>query len=115
MQFNKRETATILAALRCFQANLTRFGLVHMEHFHEVTPLTPEEIDALCERINCDENKIIIVIESGNLQGVYSDTPLHYIEYNIDEDSNEPLLMYEGRADLVKQFHADWDKTLKEL
>jgi hypothetical protein len=51
MDFNKRETAVILAGLRLLQRVPVdeRDGI---EHFFEVEPLNDEEIDDLCERIN---------------------------------------------------------------
>lgn len=57
-----QEAATILAALRVLQTILaqrkpllyTPSGVAAMEHFEDVDPLTPEEIDDLCERINID-------------------------------------------------------------
>lgn len=57
-----RELATVLAALRVFQ--MVRRGVVppapghphtpiaQLDHFHDHPPLTDEEIDALCERLN---------------------------------------------------------------
>jgi hypothetical protein len=114
MKFNKRETATVLAALREFQTNLARINAAGMEHFNKVAPLTAGEIDALCERVNCERSKILIVIESGNLHGVYSDMPLDYDEYNIDEDAEDPVAIYEGQADPIKKFNKDWRKTLKK-
>lgn len=48
------EVATILAALRVFQRGLEADSEAHsdMEHFEDVRPLTADEIDELCERIN---------------------------------------------------------------
>lgn len=53
------EAATIFAALRVFQGisegertSFTAAGLREMEYFEDVEPLKPEEIDALCERLN---------------------------------------------------------------
>lgn len=46
--FTSRELATILHGLRCAQ-QYTEPGC---DHFADETPLTPEEIDSLCERIN---------------------------------------------------------------
>jgi hypothetical protein len=51
-----REVATILAALRYWQQDLAANDEVRIcqEHFDDKnTPLTVEEIDELCERINC--------------------------------------------------------------
>jgi len=51
--FSSRELATILAALRYWQQDL----ILNEDppigpHFNEVSALTPDEIDALCERLN---------------------------------------------------------------
>ena len=57
-QFNERELATVLAALRCWQRDLSENqddGPISAEHFDIlITPLTLEEIDDLCERLNCE-------------------------------------------------------------
>ncbi len=53
MEFTNRETATILAALRYWQKALETTGTPPItEHFETETPLTPAEIDDLCERSN---------------------------------------------------------------
>ncbi len=66
-----RETATILAALRYWQADLQEAtdsadydpdaGIIDNEHFREHKPLTPDEIDAVCERINCDGTSPLLI------------------------------------------------------
>ncbi len=56
MNSTKRETATILAALRFYQANFDDVEQMKEEmlfHFQSDQPLNHEEIDNLCERINC--------------------------------------------------------------
>jgi hypothetical protein len=56
MNLSKRETATMLEALRMFQKNhLQGKGLNlndYYEHFQDCKPLTLTQIDRLCERIN---------------------------------------------------------------
>jgi hypothetical protein len=47
-----RELATVLAALRLAQQD--RAGLESMPHFEDVEPLSNEEIDELCERLNTE-------------------------------------------------------------
>lgn len=47
-----QELATVLAALRVFQYNRDREDLNRMEHFHDETSLTDNQIDHLCERLN---------------------------------------------------------------
>jgi hypothetical protein len=49
--FAKRELATVLAALRSWQAGSHEPAELS-EHFDECEPLSPDEIDALCERLN---------------------------------------------------------------
>jgi hypothetical protein len=56
MKLTKRETATVLAALRNWQQDLQEGGLVPKEdfphHFESDEPLNTKEIDDLCRRIN---------------------------------------------------------------
>lgn len=77
-QLNARELATVLAALRYWQ----REGWGSSGHEHEIasdmdtlTPLEAHEIDALCERLNCEpeEPKIVIELDGGLVQTVTMD------------------------------------------
>jgi hypothetical protein len=52
--FSERELATVLAALRYWQHDLAENDGPISEHFTEHSPLMVEEIDDLCERLNCD-------------------------------------------------------------
>lgn len=57
MKISNRELATVLAALRLWQAGLPldfEGDAGRTGHFEEHAPLTPDEIDKLCERINCE-------------------------------------------------------------
>jgi len=62
MNLNKRETATVLAALRYFQTQSTKSNLRGSLHFvnEKVDPLTNEQIDRLCERINTDHKSRVL-------------------------------------------------------
>lgn len=53
MKLTDRELATVLAALRYWQQDLAENpdGPIS-EHFESHSPLTSDEIDALCERLN---------------------------------------------------------------
>lgn len=51
VKLSKRELATVLAALRTFQKEEEAYRNA-MPHFEDVKPITNEEIDTLCERIN---------------------------------------------------------------
>ncbi len=60
MTLTDRETATVLAALRLWQEQLIQDGTASLspDHFGEGgTPLTVEEIDVLCERLNLGEGE----------------------------------------------------------
>jgi len=62
IKLNKRETATVLAALRYFQRqprNVVRGSLIQL-HFDDVEPLSDEQIDSLCERINTDHEPKVL-------------------------------------------------------
>ena len=50
----KKELATVLAALRYWQQDLDANDSppIDGEHFTEFKPLSSEEIDELCERLN---------------------------------------------------------------
>lgn len=52
-----RELATVLAALRYWQHLLLireHTGPISADHFDdEITPLSADEVDDLCERLNC--------------------------------------------------------------
>ena len=54
---SRRELATLLAALRYWQQDLAKHedgGPIIADHFDsQTTPLSVEEIDDLCERLNC--------------------------------------------------------------
>lgn len=52
-----KELSTVLAALRLFQNNVEAGETLPKDfnHFDEVAPLTTEEIDDLCERLNTEE------------------------------------------------------------
>jgi hypothetical protein len=57
VSLTKRELATVLAALRYWQQDLAEnnAGPISPDHFDStITPLTVEEIDALCVHFNLD-------------------------------------------------------------
>lgn len=56
MKLTSKETATVLAALRALQEDWKNVPSITRNRiqFREQDPLTLEEIDSLCERINCE-------------------------------------------------------------
>jgi hypothetical protein len=57
VDLDKHELATVLAALRYWQRYIETYNDVPVtEHFEDgAEPLTVEDIDTLCEQINCAE------------------------------------------------------------
>jgi hypothetical protein len=54
---NERTIATILAALRLFQSTPSELiDSTFSDYFEDYSPLSSEEIDELCEELNCDTN-----------------------------------------------------------
>jgi hypothetical protein len=79
MNLDKRETATVLAALRYFQAEGTT-TIINMPQFNEGTdPLTGRQIDRLCERINTDHEQKIPIPKREH----------EYEAYNIHYDTDD--------------------------
>ena len=98
MKLTKRELATILAALRKFQERPSN----GMEHFENCKPLKRNEIDRLCERLNCPEIrngkkeiegrllKIVVHIEEGIVQGIHANVPKANVSvYDTDPEFSE--------------------------
>ena len=57
MRLTNRELATVLAALRHWQATTTPESRRELPHFYDVVPLSDAKIDELCDRLNevtCD-------------------------------------------------------------
>ena len=52
MKLSDRELVTILAALRTWQGNVPVEDIVDPDYFESTAPLSQDEIDTLCERLN---------------------------------------------------------------
>jgi hypothetical protein len=66
IQLTDRELATVLAALRYWQQDLAENddGPIS-DHFIDHTPLTVEEIDDLCERLNVSP---VVLLTEGSIE-----------------------------------------------
>ena len=63
MKLSTRELTTVLAALRYMQGDMEEKGeetvTSDLSHIDNVEPLSLEEIDDLCERLNCSDASVI--------------------------------------------------------
>jgi hypothetical protein len=113
--FNERETATVLAALRYWQQDWVQeihdaavekrkpvADVGGSQFFASVEPLSPAEIDALCERINCPaqamaDQLFLFVTQEGDVECVSDSIRLPVVE--IHEVSEDLLCDDEGVED----------------
>lgn len=91
MIINERELATVLAALRSWQERGDPGGF-YSEYFEEYEPLSEDEIDDLCERLNCSD----LIDEA--------------LEYEAEAFDNDEEV---NGADLVDWF-AGWRRRVKD-
>lgn len=87
---NPRELATVLAALRSWQRDLGE-DLIGGGHFTEHPPLSPNEIDDLCERLNCKaaNPSIVLCVADGAVQAAYApqaDLLVSVIDWDADPE-----------------------------
>ena len=103
MQLNEAETATVLAALRYWQER-TRNQHQNGWHFENVKPLTPEQIDTLCERINTDEPPLVIVCGGVVQHSVGATEVIDYDKLN-DGDGDDHWAILSERAKVYVREH----------
>lgn len=86
---NKRELNTVLAALRCWQQHPMRgdCGLDEIATDGGVKALDGDEIDDLCEQLNCAPHCITVTVEDGAIQGI-EDIPPGVIVRVMDFDTD---------------------------
>lgn len=64
MKPTTRELATMLAALRFWQANSAadaEIEEIFAEHFYRTTPLNADEVNNLCEKLNCSPAGYVVL------------------------------------------------------
>jgi hypothetical protein len=132
---NHRECATVLAALRNWQLTLTNLGLSDrsgkdmakalakdlpsLDHFEDGTkPLTVEQIDALCERINLGPRARIVSVNLDSSKPVSTDSAvldqiddLLVNEFGEDE---RPEIMPDACYELLRHIADDLLDTRKQ-
>lgn len=90
-ELNERELATVLAALRCWQKELTRTGIPEDadDILGERDPLTLDEIDDLCDRLNFSEGECPKCGYSGPLLHAPDSTACQKLSLQKKEQSHE--------------------------
>jgi hypothetical protein len=86
-----RELGTIFAALRGHQQRVCAPDLLDVAtNGGKHSPMTPQEIDMLCQRLFCDTSilataRIVVALDGGLVQGVVSDRPiqLFVVDYDV--------------------------------
>ena len=94
MKLTPKETATVLAALRFFQARieaispLSSFRDIATDNGKYKKPLTIKEIDALCVRLNCAPRapRVLVICDGGLVQCVLTDHETDYavLDYDVE-------------------------------
>ncbi|CAM4193970.1 hypothetical protein NOLU111490_12290 [Novosphingobium lubricantis] len=96
-----RELATVLAALRGHQRRTCPPDLLDIAtNGGRYVPLTSEEIDGLCERLNCGilpppEVNIVVELDGGLVEGVVADRPtkVRVVDYDVEGADPDNLVM----------------------
>jgi len=96
-----RELATVLAALRGHQRRTCPPDLLDIAtNGGRHVPLTGEEIDGLCERLNCGilcppDVNIVVELDGGLVEGVISDRPtrVRVVDYDVEGADPDDLIM----------------------
>jgi len=99
----EREPATILAALRFWQANGDDEDAEFSEHFTVHKRLTEEEIDDLCETLNTDGIRVVCFVSGGVVQGCRANFPVDFDVYDSDNEASIPPMDYAG----ISEFEYD--------
>lgn len=117
MAVNDRELATLLAALRLYQQadcptdllDIATNGGAH-------NPMTPDEIDGLCEKINAggqheDIPDVVVAIEGGLVSGVVADRPVRLLTVDYDTEgaqAHDLTLVPQDNHDPVEAIVGEW-------
>lgn len=115
-QFDAESLATILAALRYWQENGQCDASNRSNDIHDIatdnddlTSLTEESVDELCDALNCDEvldrlnavpTRVIVECSGGLVRSIHSNDPTLSVDILDHDELNERELDEEDRASL---------------
>lgn len=115
-QLSQRELATVLAALRYWQA----YRALMSEPMHDIetdggtlTPLSDTEIDSLCESINAEQTipTAVIEVNGGAIYCTRSNVPMRVVVLDEDLESSDE----EGHRQIGDTTYYVHDAVLTEL
>lgn len=96
IQVDSQDLAAILCGLRIYQSRFDELKpdlLDIATNGGECQALTPDEVDDLCERLNCSENpKVLAIISGGVCQGARStseDIAFYVRDYDNEEQDED--------------------------
>lgn len=100
-EFNDAELATVLAALRYYQANGQGDPANRSDEIHDVATnggeveasLDGAAIDALCERLNArlGPPRVLVVMEGGVIQSIKADQRVYVAHIEYDDEVDDPV------------------------
>ncbi|MGI9376025.1 MAG: hypothetical protein ACR2PC_08030 [Tsuneonella suprasediminis] len=112
-----RELSTILAALRDHQRRHCAPDLADVaSNLNRHEPLTSDEIDGLCERLNCgiapaQEVNIVVELDGGLVEGVVADRPtkVRVVDYDVEgADPADLALIPQDHGDPIPASVSGW-------
>jgi len=98
---DNRELATVLAALRGHQRRTCPPDLVEIAtNGGRYVPLTDDEIDGLCERLNCgtlapQDVNVVVELDGGLVEGIVADRPIkvRVVDYDVEGADPDGLVL----------------------
>lgn len=112
-----RELATVLAALRGHQRQTCAPDLLDIATSGGLyVPLTDDEIDGLCERLNCgtlpsQDVNVVVELDGGLVEGIVADRPIkvRVVDYDVEgADPDGLVLIPQDKGDFIPASASGW-------
>ncbi|BAV63140.1 hypothetical protein GR702_08315 [Novosphingobium sp. FGD1] len=117
LALDDRERSTVLAALRGYQRHHCPSDLADTgSNLGRHKSLSPDAIDDLCTRINCDtpfpvEANIVVTLDGGLVQGIAADRPItvRVVDYDVEgADSGDLVMIPRDQGEPVPASVSGW-------
>jgi len=112
-----RELATVLAALRGHQRRTCPPDLLDIAtNGARYVPLTDDEIDGLCERLNCgpltpQDVNVVVELDGGLVEGIVADRPIkvRVVDYDVEgADPNGLVMVPQDKGNSIPAAASGW-------